>query len=259
MTETGSTLDHARRRQPRARSRRPHPSGAPSCDDLSLRATQSALERYAYVVHDLRDVVHAATLALEVVRKQVPEDVRGMPQLTSALEELRERLGDTVTAWRVSAGCDAWAGEELTTVGLRALAQDVLGELGARARRRSVHLRLHVPPEASVRGDAGLLRAGLRNLVDNAIRYSEPASAVTIRAYRADDRQVLEVTDGCRGFRPGRAHPGPATCSAEEGFGIGLRLTQRVAELHGGRLLRRDGRSGGCVFSLELASSAGEA
>lgn len=92
---------------------------------------------------------------------------------------------------------------------------------------------------ACVRGDTALLAILLRNLVDNAIRHSGPAPAVSVRCAVHDDTAELMVSD--------RGPPIPATDLAQlgrrffrrtgtvtPGSGLGLSIAQRIAELHAG-------------------------
>ncbi|MBL8331218.1 MAG: sensor histidine kinase N-terminal domain-containing protein [Rubrivivax sp.] len=106
-------------------------------------------------------------------------------------------------------------------------------------------LQLHVAEGAALEADADLLAAALLNLIDNASRHG--AGQVWIRS--PDDRTVELVDDG-----PGvdaerrqslqRALIQPV---AEGPVGLGLRLADRVARAHGGRLLLPEVPQGFCV------------
>jgi len=108
-----------------------------------------------------------------------------------------------------------------------------------------------------VRGDDDLLQIAVRNLVDNALRYSPPDSAVRVAiARRADASYDLTVSDNGPGVpeavlarlgeRFFRAEPGKT-----EGNGLGLAIVARIAELHGARLHLANQPGGGLAVSLQ--------
>jgi two-component system, OmpR family, sensor kinase len=128
-------------------------------------------------------------------------------------------------------------------------------------RGRSVGLLIaNVPPLPPVIGDHDLLGLALYNLIDNAIKFTEAANPVQVRA-REDGRSVvIEVADGGRGipeddlphlfeelYRGTNARGVP-------GSGLGLALASRIVELHGGSLkvASRQGERRGTVFSIHL-------
>lgn len=106
-----------------------------------------------------------------------------------------------------------------------------------------------------VQGDADLLQIALRNLLDNALRYSPADSTISIEIQGAAGRCSLIVRDNGPGVpeetirrlgeRFFRAHPG-----SSEGNGLGLAIVGRIAELHGARLALANLPEGGFSASL---------
>jgi two-component system sensor histidine kinase QseC len=104
---------------------------------------------------------------------------------------------------------------------------------------KGVEIELHEGPTIPARGDAGLLGILVRNLVDNAVRYSPGRTTVHVRIAPADARTgpVLTVTDegpgvpadevsklGERFYR--------AMGTGQSGSGLGLSIVRRIADLH---------------------------
>jgi len=94
-------------------------------------------------------------------------------------------------------------------------------------------------------GDEALLATLVRNLVDNALRYSPPGSQVSVRF----SKQALVIEDEGRGLSPeqqarlGDRFYRPAG-QVQAGSGLGISIVQRVAELHG-LAVRFDNRDDG--------------
>lgn len=126
--------------------------------------------------------------------------------------------------------------------------------------------------ELPVTADAGLLAIALRNLLDNAIRYTPATSSIWVSALLDGRNVVLTVRDDGPGVpateqsrlgeRFFRSHNAVA-----EGTGLGLAIVARIAELHGGQFAASNGPSGGfearitfpgsLIFRLDDAGSSG--
>src|SRR5207248_8908299 len=100
----------------------------------------------------------------------------------------------------------------------------------------------------------------LHNLLDNALKYSPPATEVELRAAAQAGRLVIEVADRGPGLPAGeegrvfeRFYRGPNQReSAVAGVGIGLSVCRGLVEAHGGALTARPRMGGGAVFRVTL-------
>ena len=113
------------------------------------------------------------------------------------------------------------------------------------AEARGVVVRTAVePPDLGLIGDQRLLRMALLNLTSNALKYGHSGGMVEIRATAVKDTVRLEVRDDgpgiplseqCRLFQPFQ-RGAAAVASSVPGFGLGLALVARVAELSDGHI-----------------------
>ena len=106
-----------------------------------------------------------------------------------------------------------------------------------------------------MQGDARLLGILLRNLLDNAIRYSPRGSTVTVDVGRDDGRARLTIRDHGPGVPPeARARLGQRFerfgVSDVTGTGLGLSIVARIAELHDARVTFGDAPSGGLAVDV---------
>ena len=102
--------------------------------------------------------------------------------------------------------------------------------------------------DAQVRGDAELLRALLRNLVENALRHGA-ASQVRVSIIDGSAGPMLAIADDGKGIEPAEREAvlqrfRRGACADSPGSGLGLSIVQRIAELHGARLELADGIDG---------------
>jgi two-component system phosphate regulon sensor histidine kinase PhoR len=134
-----------------------------------------------------------------------------------------------------------------------------------KASQRNIALNLSYPPELpAVRGDAGLLREVLQNLLDNAVQYTSPGGRVDLSAATRDHEAVITVADTGIGIPLAdqerifeRFYRVDAARSREVGgTGLGLSIAKHIVEAHGGRLWVESTVGAGSQFhfSIPLAS-----
>ncbi|WP_231897264.1 sensor histidine kinase [Vreelandella subglaciescola] len=115
--------------------------------------------------------------------------------------------------------------------------------------RKGVDLGFEANDEGLVLGDATLLGVLVRNLVDNAVRYTPSGGLVDVRIKRIGSEVLLQIVDTGPGI-PEEERKGAVSRfyrvlgSGEEGSGLGLSIAERIAELHGASLTLEDGDTG---------------
>ncbi len=131
----------------------------------------------------------------------------------------------------------------LAPVYLRASAAIVVEELASRAKEKNITVTVELP-DASVRADADRLRQVFVNLLDNAIKYTQPGGRVSVSAQeRAGDVEVC-LADNGPGIAPEhlprifeRFYRVDKARSRElGGTGLGLSIVKHIVQAHGGRV-----------------------
>ena len=142
-------------------------------------------------------------------------------------------------------------------VDLRAIARDAVRDIAPLGLARSVDVVLAEGPAVPVHADARLLGILLRNLLDNAVRYSPAHAAVQLTVGLRDRAPFVAVED---------AGPGvPAEARAElgqrfrrfadaetAGTGLGLSIVKRIAELHGANVVFDTAAAGGLAVTVSF-------
>ncbi len=148
---------------------------------------------------------------------------------------------------------------------LGAVARLAVAELAPTAHAKDIEIELEDGPSVAVAGDARLLGILLRNLVDNAVRYSPPRTTVRVRVGRDGRSVFVAVADEGPGVaadeRPklGQRFHRLAGMQAP-GSGLGLSIAKRIAELHDARIGFDAGKGGvGLVVTVTFVSNDGDA
>lgn len=132
---------------------------------------------------------------------------------------------------------------------LRALAQQTIAELAPAALSRNIEIELAEGGAAATDGYPGLIGIMLRNLIDNAVRYSPDGSTVRVEVAGSANNAWLAVTDEGPGIAPEeRAKVGRRFYrilgSGVSGSGLGLSIVRRIAEIHGATVELETGPGG---------------
>lgn len=223
----------------------------------------SQLRFIAAVAHDLKTPLQSIRGYCSLVRpsRPMPEQAtvrKAFAVIDRQVERLSRQLGDLLDASRIEAG-------ELELHRTRVDLRDVAGDVGALfAPTAAAHrLVVEVAPGLVVEADPVRLNQVFTNLVSNAIKYSPHGGAVEIRARREAGRAVVEVRDEGIGIAsPDLAHifdPFQRGTEAKRldipGVGLGLAVSRRIVEAHGGTIevTSEVGRGSTFVVRLPLA------
>ena len=142
--------------------------------------------------------------------------------------------------------------------------ESTIGELKPVLQGRLVEVRLQdaLPPADA---DFEFVQQALRQLVDNALKYSPPGSPLTISARSGDGRVVLSVADHGSGIdEQEQLHIFDKFFRAREhrfrvpGTGMGLAIAKGIVEAHGGKIWVTSEPGQGSVFSFSLPAHRGE-
>jgi signal transduction histidine kinase/DNA-binding response OmpR family regulator len=153
-----------------------------------------------------------------------------------------------------------------TWVGPLHVIDTVHGSVQALAEKHGVTLELDLPNELpDLYVDEVRLRQILYNLLSNGIKFTPAGGRVTLRASLHDDRLLVEVSDTGVGIRTEDLprlfrefeRMDERGGSKIEGSGLGLALTKRLVELHGGAIYVESRHKSGSKFTVSLPSFGG--
>ena len=199
--------------------------------------------------HELRSPLTALRLQLQLL-DSAPDDaarIEARGRLGAAVERAIHLAEQLLTLARTDP--QETAGE-FAAVDLSACAAQGITDTHDLAQARDIDLGLDAVPNIMVKGDAEALRILVRNLVDNAVRYSPPQRSVQVRCRATDAGAMLEVTDAGPGIAPAdrervfdRFYRRAA--AQQSGTGLGLAIVKAIAERHAARVLLDEAPGGG--------------
>ena len=221
---------------------------------IAEKTEQTLSERLGFLAHELRNLIHTATLALTAIKSGNV----GLAGATGAILDrslvaLRNLIDRSLSEVRMTAGVPVQ--HQLFSLA------DFIGDI-----RVSASLEAHVnkcvftvsavDPQLAVDADRDLLASAVGNLLQNAFKFTHRQTEVTLNAYAAADRILIDVEDHCGGLPPDEAEkmflPFTQGRPDKTGLGLGLSISRRSVEVIEGILSVRDKPGSGCVFTIDL-------
>jgi two-component system OmpR family sensor kinase/two-component system sensor histidine kinase QseC len=213
----------------------------------------------ADAAHELRSPLTALKLQLKLLREAADDASRRLAaeQLAQGVERAARLVEQLLALARTEPGAPL-ANEPLD---LADVARQALADLLPLASARGSDLSLQADAPVPLHGDRAGLTALVRNLADNALRYSPPGARVVLRAALDDGAPCLWVDDAGPGIAPEdrakvfdrfvrrRAHD-------EAGSGLGLAIVRSVAQRHGATVALADSPLGGLRVTVRWPRAA---
>ncbi|MGD1852880.1 MAG: sensor histidine kinase [Leptolyngbyaceae cyanobacterium] len=212
----------------------------------------------ARLTHDLRTPLVAANRVLDLCLRGTFGDIDDEAQTALANiitnnTNLLKMANTLLEVYRHDAGQKSLA---MSNVSLNSLADQVVTELLPLAQEKGLKLTLESNGDYGIKGDQLELRRVITNLVGNAIKFTDTGH-VAMRLRLSDDETVcLDIEDTGPGISKEEQHQifewFRQGDHMRAGSGLGLHLSQRIAQLHGGTIMLTSEPGEGSTFSLKL-------
>ena len=226
------------------------------------RADQMKSEFLANMSHELRTPLNAIIGFSELLQEQFygplnkqQDDYLG--NIRTAGEHLLGLINDILDLSKIEAGRMELDREE---VNLPQVLESSITIVKEKAHNNGVQLRVDAGDTGTIAADARKLKQILFNLLSNAVKFTPYGGAVSVTAHTDGDGVAIAVTDTGVGisaedqpklFREFTQVDGSLT-RRHEGTGLGLALTKRLVELHGGTISVRSAIGEGSTFTVRL-------
>lgn len=210
----------------------------------------------ADAAHELRSPLTALRLQLQLLDRAPDEASRreARARLGAAVERA-VHLIEQLLALARSEPQDAAMDEELVDLG--SVAADGVRDAHELAMSRNTDLGLETQPNVMARGNREALRVLVRNLVDNAVRYTQPHGTVKVVCRSSATQTLLEVIDSGPGIALADRERVfdrfyRRVAAQESGTGLGLAIVKSIAERHGALVSLDDSPGGGLQVTVSF-------
>jgi len=210
--------------------------------------------------HELRSpltLIHGYAKILRLTGNLNEQQDKYVQNIVESVEEMRNLVQNLLSLGRLESG-EALVLEEVTT---DAIAQYVMEGLEAQAGQKNIHLEIAIPdPPILFEADSAFLKLALRNLVDNAIKFTKMGGDVTLSVRKMGNNVIFKIQDTGIGISPldqrqifNKFHKVNVDgYEAQQGGGLGLAIVKSIAERHHGKVWVESQLGKGSTFYLQI-------
>jgi two-component system sensor histidine kinase CpxA len=213
----------------------------------------------ADISHELRSPLARLSLALDLARRRLGDDVPEHQRIEREIQRLNALIEQLLTLAGLQRQSDPLGRE---TVNMRELVHDIAQDARFEAEAAQRTLVVERECDASMRGNRALLRSGIENVVRNAIRHTAEGTTVRIamEPQNGAERLAITVRDHGPGAPAAALHRlfdpfyrvDEARDRSSGGIGLGLAITRQAMLAHGGNASAENHPDGGLLVTLEL-------
>lgn len=217
---------------------------------------------FTMIAHDLRSPFQSLLGLSDILATQVNElDTRQVATLAKKVNQSAE------TAFSLQESLLNWARSQLgkvevqpETFSLEDMIRNTVRLFEDTILQKQIQLDVQVGEPGRIYTDRNILSTALRNLINNAVKFTPDNGIISIRAERRDEIWILSVADTGIGISAdyldqimsGKLRPGQADPSPEKGSGLGLLISQNFIRLLGGKINAESTPGSGSTFSIHL-------
>jgi PAS domain S-box-containing protein len=213
------------------------------------------------VSHDLRSplaLIQGYTSMLKMVGELNDQQTNILNKITAESVKMNQLITNLLDLGRIEAG----VGLKLERRPVDYVVNQVISEIQEQADQKRVALIIDLPSAdlPSVQADQPLLQQSIHNLVDNAIKFTEPGGKVTLGVQITDESVTYIIRDNGIGISPTdqqsifekffRANEHGEV--EDEGSGLGLAIVKSIADKHGGKVEVESKLGEGSSFLLTI-------
>ncbi|MGR9037946.1 MAG: ATP-binding protein, partial [Gammaproteobacteria bacterium] len=207
---------------------------------VQLEATLENERRFtADASHELRTPLAGLLTQVQVALKTEDETIRrqALKRIEQAVHRMTYMVNQLLTFSRIESGVDYLAKEPIE---LAPEIVQVIADLEPEARRKRIQMEFIEENAPPIIANAQLISILIRNIIDNAIKYTPNEGIVSIYLAAKEHRAILSVEDSGPGIAPElyeeslkRFHRCIETANQAQGTGLGFSIVQRIAASHG--------------------------
>jgi len=229
---------------------------------LLMEANASKDRFFSIIGHDLKSpfngIIGFSEILLDQITKKNYDSIEKYAKIIRDSSHQAMNLLTDLLAWsRTQTGKIKFKPEPFD---LGTTINEVVELLNVSAQQKSIATSIKLPNAITAVADKSMVRTVLRNLITNAIKFTNPGGEIIITAAQKDKELIVAVTDNGVGikkedvdklFRMDISHATLGT-NKEKGTGLGLLLCKEFVEMNGGSIWVESEFGKGCSFKFTI-------
>ncbi len=214
-------------------------------------------ERLGFFTHELRNLMHTAIIAFEVVKTgNVGVAGNTGDVLYRSLLAARDLIARSLAEARLTQGI-----QNLEPFLVAGFVDELVPAARLAAAARGITLIVTpIEHDVAIEADRQVLAAVVINVLQNACKFTKPGTTVTLRVGAGEERVLFEIEDECGGLPGGDVddlfRPFEQRSANRTGLGLGLAFSRWATEANHGQIYARNLPDVGCVFVIDFPRCA---
>ena len=216
--------------------------------------------------HELRSpltLIHGYAKLLRLAGNLNDQQETYINNIIEGVEDMKNLVQNLLDIGRLESGRTL----EVNRTSASELSKKVFESMQPFAKQRNIHLDLALPDSPiTLDADEIFLSQALKNLIENAIKFTKMGGDVTLAVRELEDNVVFSVKDTGIGIAPLDQrylfekfnHRGTPLGQESKGSGLGLAIVKSIAERHGGKVWFESQLAKGSTFYLEIPKKYGK-
>ena len=228
-----------------------------------LRKNNIEKDRFFSIIsHDIRDPLQSLMLGTELLNMQINREMyakaaKNSVSITNAAHSLKAMMENLFTWAEAKSGSLKVIPVDTKPV---QIIQNIRSLFASEIEEKGVNFNIKIPGDMTIRADMNLLHTIFKNLIYNAVKYTDPNGNITIDSIKIDDFFLFTVEDDGVGiseenleklFRLDTVYSTKGTKN-ESGTGLGLIICQEFVERHGGKIWVESKQGSWTKFSFTI-------
>ena len=205
--------------------------------------------------HELRTPLAAMKTQTQVLLKKaagIPDCKEGLDNLHASIDRASHMVDQLLSFARLQA-----EHIEFEVLNISDVAGEVLKEISSLAVKKNINLAAELEPGLLVRGNRNALGIMIRNLVDNAIKYTLEGGSVEVLSKKEKNYVILRILDTGQGITNAEKEKVferfyRTKKSDSSGSGLGLSMVKWVCDAHGIKIALDDNRPQGLIVTISM-------
>ena len=232
--------------------------------NMMLNRLQKGFEREqrftSDAAHELMTPLSALRSDAEIMLRKPRSTEEYRKTIERMLNEVR-RISEMVHLLLQLSHVDSVHRSKPEKVSISRITELVAGEYRESAEEKNIRLQAEIDPDLKIRAHGAYIEEVLKNMLDNALKYTPEGGEIELRLQRSSGKAVLHLSDTGIGFdKESRNHiferfyrANRAEVQKRSGSGLGLPLVKAIVELYGGKVRAySEGPGQGSTFVVEL-------
>jgi two-component system, sensor histidine kinase and response regulator len=225
---------------------------------MTCNNQQNLIQDFKNRVREFTTPLVALQQLLNLIQNSPEDNIRNwIPPIKTNNRRLLESMNNVLFCSQYDEETESSPPIPMTSINLEQLIEDIYSELLPDAKSKNLNLVLNIQTreEKWILGNPEYLKRGIRNLIDNAIKFTQFGTVTITFSVSPNGKRIITISDTGCGIKREMQNTIFDRYRPHLSSGLGLYVARAIAQQHGGSVLLLESNSKGSTFEFSLPFS----